>query len=134
MSTEKIKINKYYYSLKNHLKKTGYNDKFVKLLTELDKKEDDKFKLLFLISLYCTVFYHYYGKRNNQLGLDLTFSPSIKCNNFKILAYEGKYTDDLLSTLATFFNTDAILTYELATISGRILHDLHNMRFVMITD
>lgn len=131
MNPYKLKLNKYYYSLKNQLKKSGNNGKFVNLLSTLDKNENDKFKLLFLISLYCNVFYHYYGKRQNQLGLDLVFSPSVKCNNFQIMTYDDKFTDDLLSNLATFFNTDAIITPELATLSGKILYDLHHMKFVI---
>ncbi len=42
--------------------------KMFKLATEIDNKINNKFKTLFLISLFCNVFYHIYGTRKGQLG------------------------------------------------------------------
>lgn len=102
--------------------------KMYKLATEVDSKFDNKLKTLFLISLFCNVFYHIYGKRTGQLRTKLEFTPRIKCKNYTIFTYDNDKTDILLTDLTTFFNTDAD---NLLPITGLILEDLNNMRVYM---
>lgn len=102
--------------------------KMYKLASEVDLKVNDKLKTLFLISLFCNVFYHIYGKRSGQLGQILNFKQVIKCKDYTVFAYNDEKTDILLTNLSTFFNTDAS---NLIPITGLILQDLNNMRVYM---
>lgn len=99
--------------------------KMYKLATEVDNKLDNKLKTLFLISLFCNVFYHIYGSRKGQLNKKLEFTPIIRCKNYTIFTYDNDKTDILLKDLTTFFNTDAT---NLLRITGLILQDLNNMK------
>tara|TARA_E500000178_G_C16953435_1_gene722439 strand:- start:698 stop:1087 length:390 start_codon:yes stop_codon:yes gene_type:complete len=103
--------------------------KMFKLATEIDHKINNKLKTLFLISLFCNVFYHIYGTRKGQLGQKLNFNPRIKCKNYTIFTYDNDKTDILLTRLTTFFNTDAI---NLLPITSLILQDLNNMKVYML--
>jgi len=102
--------------------------KMYTLATEIDARVDNKIKVLFLISLFCNVFYHIYGKKQGQLGKQLNFKPNIRCNNFVIFTYYDSKTDVLLKNLVTFFNTDST---NLLPITGLILQDLNNMQVYM---
>jgi hypothetical protein len=99
-----------------------------KLAVEVDSKVNNKLKTLFLISLFCNVFYHIYGTKKGQLGKKLQFNPLIRCKNYTIFTYDNQKTDILLTNLATFFNTD---TTNLLPITGLILQDLNNMKVYM---
>ena len=98
--------------------------KMYKLAVIVDSSVDNKIKTLFLISLFCNVFYHVYGDKTGQLNKKLEFKPKIKCNNFTIFTYNNDKTTKLLSNLVTYFNTDA---NTLLPITGLILDDLNNM-------
>ena len=102
--------------------------KMYKLATEVDSQVDNKLKTLFLISLFCNVFYHIYGTRKGQLGKKLNFTPIIRCKNYTIFTYDNDKTNALLKNLTTFFNTDAT---NLLPITGLILQDLNNMKVYM---
>ena len=102
--------------------------KMLKLVHNIDININNKIKTLFLISLFCNVFYHIYGKNRGQLKKKLNFSPKIRCNNYNIFAYDNNKTDKLLKDLVTFFNTDA---NNLLPITGLILQDLNNMKVYM---
>lgn len=104
------------------------NYKMFKLATEIDSKIDNKIKTLFLLSLFCNVFHHIYGKKSGQLGKPLNFKPKIRCNNYTIFTYNNDKTDKLLQHLVTFFNTDAT---NLLPITGLILQDLNEMNIYM---
>lgn len=101
------------------------NYKMYKLANEIDHKVDNKIKTLFLISLFCNVFHHIYGKKSGQLRKSLNFTPKIRCNNYTIFTYNNDKTDNLLQDLVTFFNTDAD---NLLPITGLILQDLNEMK------
>lgn len=102
--------------------------KFDKLASEVDSRIDNKLKTLFLISLYCNVFYHIYGNRKKQLKKQLTWKPKIRCNKFTIFTYDSKKTDILLRHLVSYFNTDAI---NILPITSLIVDDLNNMSVYM---
>ena len=104
------------------------NYKMFKLATEIDSKIDNKIKTLFLLSLFCNVFHHIYGKKSGQLDRPLNFKPKIRCNNYTIFTYNNDKTDKLLQDLVTFFNTDAT---NLLPITGLILQDLNEMNIYM---
>lgn len=103
--------------------------KMYQLATVVDKKFDSKLKVLFLISLYCNVFYKIYGTKTGQLGENLNYSPNISCKNFRVFTYKDPHTVRLLQNLVTYFNTDA--NY-LIPITGLILQDLNNMRIELL--
>lgn len=105
-----------------------YHYKMYKLTTEIDSKINNKIKTLFLISLFCNVFYHIYGKRTGQLSKPLNFKPNIRCKDYTIFVYDNEKTDILLKHLVTFFNTDAS---NILPITGLILTDLNNMKVYM---
>ena len=105
-----------------------YSRKMYKLAVEVDSRVNDKIKTLFLISLYCNVFHHYYGDRKGQWGKKLEWKPTIRCHKYTIFTYKSKKTDALLKHLVTFFNTDA--TY-LLPITGLIIKDLNNLEVYM---
>lgn len=127
--SEKKQLIKLYYNFINSLDLTDPTEyKMYKLATEVDIHVDNKLKTLFLISLFCNVFYHIYGTRKGQLGKPLTFTPTIRCNTYTIFTYDNNKTDILLKNLITFFNTDAI---NILPITGLILKDLNNMKVYM---
>ena len=123
--SEKKKLIKLYDDFIRSLDLTDpTHHKMYKLATEVDSNIDNKLKTLFLISLFCNVFYHIYGTRTGQLGTKLKFNPMIKCKKYTIFTYDNDKTDILLKDLTTFFNTDAT---NLLPITGLILQDLNNM-------
>lgn len=123
--SEKRKLIKLYDDFISSLDLTDISQyKLYKLATEVDNKIDNKLKTLFLISLFCNVFYHIYGTRKGQLKKKLDFTPVIRCKNYTIFTYDNDKTDILLKDLTTFFNTDAT---NLLPITGLILQDLNNM-------
>ena len=93
-------------------------NKMYKLATEVDNKINNKLKTLFLIALFCNVFYHIYGSRKGQLRKQLNFTQVIRCNQYTIFSYDNDKTDILLKDLVTFFNTDSV---NILPISGLIL-------------
>lgn len=129
LMSEKKKLIKLYEDFIRSLDLIDLNHyKMYKLATEVDSKIDNKLKTLFLISLFCNVFYHIYGDRKGQLGKKLEFTPSIRCKHYTIFTYDNDKTDILLKDLVTFFNTDAT---NLLPITGLILQDLNNMEVYM---
>lgn len=100
-------------------------NKFYKLVVDVDTNIDNKSKTLFLISLFCNVYYHFYGNRANQLNKKKNFKPKIRCDNFVIFTYDEEKTMLLLDKLVHYFNTDAC---NLLPITGLILDDLNNMK------
>ena len=127
--SKKIKLRKLYNNFTRSLDLTDPSQyKMYKLAIEVDSKFDNKLKTLFLISLFCNVFYHIYGTRPGQLGKKLEFNPKIKCQNYTVFTYNNDKTDALLKDLTTFFNTDAT---NLLPITGLILQDLNNMKVYM---
>lgn len=127
--SEKRELIKLYSDFISSLDITDHTQyKMYKLATEVDSKLDNKLKTLFLISLFCNVFYHIYGTRTGQLGKKLEFNPVIKCKNYTIFTYYNDKTDILLENLAVFFNTDAT---NLLQITGLIIQDLNNMKVYM---
>lgn len=126
---EKRKLIKLYDNFIRSLDLTDLsNYKMYKLATEVDSKIDNILKTLFLISLFCNVFYHIYGTRKGQLRKKLEFTPIIRCRSYTIFTYDNDKTDILLKDLTTFFNTDAT---NLLPITGLILEDLNNMEVYM---
>lgn len=99
--------------------------KFYDLVMTVDRSINNKNNVLFLISLFCNVYYHIYGNRNNQLNRTINFKPKIRCDNFVIFTYDKKKTMLLLDKLVHYFNTDAT---NLLPITGLILDDLNNMK------
>lgn len=127
--SEKIKLIKLYNDFIRSLDLTDDSHyKMYKLATEVDSKIDNKLKTLFLISLFCNVFYHIYGTRKGQLRKKLEFKPIIRCKQYTIFTYDNDKTDILLKNLVTFFNTDAT---NLLPITGLILQDLNNIEVYM---
>lgn len=126
---EKQELMKLYNNFIRSLDLTDPTEyKMYKLATEVDSQVDNKLKTLFLISLFCNVFYHIYGTRKGQLGKKLNFTPIIRCKNYTIFTYDNDKTNALLKNLTTFFNTDAT---NLLPITGLILQDLNNMKVYM---
>lgn len=127
--SEKRKLIKLYNDFIRSLDLTDPTQyRMYNLATEVDSKIDNKLKTLFLISLFCNVFYHIYGTRKGQLGKKLEFTPVIRCKEYTIFTYDNDKTDILLKNLATFFNTDAT---NILPITGLILQDLNNMEVYM---
>lgn len=127
--SEKKKLIKLYDDFIRSLDLTDPTDyKMYKLATEVDSNLNSKLKTLFLISLFCNVFYHIYGKRKGQLGKKLNFIPKIHCTNYTIFTYDSDKINILLKNLTTFFNTDAT---NILPITGLILQDLNNMEVYM---
>lgn len=127
--SEKTKLKKMYNDFIRSMDLTDINRyKMYKLAIEIDHKVDNKLKSLFLISLFCNVFYYIYGTRSGQLGKKLEFTPKIKCQNYTVFTYNNDKTDALLKDLTIFFNTDAT---NLLPITSLILQDLNNMEVYM---
>lgn len=126
---DKLKLRKLYNEFLDSIDLEDPTEhKFYKLVQHVDINIDNKFKVLFLISLFCNVFYHIYGDRKDQLGKTLDFEPKIRCKNFTIFTYNNDKTDQLLKNLVTFFNTDAT---NILPITGLILQDLNIMNVYM---
>lgn len=126
---DKLKLKKLYNEFLNSIDLEDPTEhKFYKLVQYVDINLDNKFKVLFLISLFCNVFYHIYGDRKDQLGKPLDFEPKIRCKKFTIFTYDNDKTDQLLKNLITFFNTDAT---NILPITGLILQDLNLMDIYM---
>lgn len=122
----KYKLTKMYKSLLDSLDlKDKLNLKFYKLVSDVDARVNNKIKTLFLISLYCNVFYHVYGKNKSQLSKPLSFKPTIRCSDFKVFTFDKQKTIILLKLLITYFNTDAI---NILPITGKIIEDLNSMK------
>lgn len=98
--------------------------KFYDLVVKVDRSINNQNKTLFLISLFCNVYYYLYGNRKNQLKRRINFKPKIRCGNFVIFTYDKNKTMLLLEKLVHYFNTDAS---NLLPITGSILDDLNNM-------
>ena len=117
------------HNYKKLLKHFPSNDdlsiKFTVLLNNLDLKLKNPLKIYFLISLYCNVFYHYFGNRKGQLNYKLNFNPLIKCNKFKVFTYDEDKTEKLLERIVTYFNTDS---QTILPITNLILQDLNNIK------
>ena len=130
----KQEIKKIYEELKESYFTKNENDEMLKIFIELDKK-DSYFRLLFLLSMYCTYFHKIKHKINvkklNSLNnlTDLN-QECFKKHNFVILDINDSHKI-LLQDLATFFNTDAT---NLEPITGKILYDLNQIDVQLIRD
>lgn len=125
----KEKLTKIYNELIEALKSN--EDKFSQLMLNLDLTsgkfchDNDKTIHLFLLSLYCNVFWHYYGDKEGQKGEKLKFIPFNLCRNYIVFTYDEKHTLKLLEKLIYFFNTDAC---NIQPITNSIMNDLQQMK------
>lgn len=109
----------------NSLKENYYDyQKILNITLNLDLKKNNEFRILFLLSLYCS-YIHYAKKKHN---INLTKLSKIKnyCfkkYNFYIVDIDDSYVN-ILKNLSVYFNTDA---NNLEPITGKILADLNNI-------
>lgn len=122
--TKKKELIQIYKDLIKELKTKDNNDKFIRLILNLDLNNNDKTIELFLISLYCNVFYHYYGQKKGQLGEKIEFTPFNNCKKYVVFTFYNKYTEKLLEKLVYYFNTDA---NNIQSVTGKIMQDLRKM-------
>ena len=102
-------------------------DKLLNILLKLDNGKDKYFRILFLLSLYCTYFHQLKHKINiKKLNLELV-SECYKKHNFVILDTSGIHKK-IIEDISTYFNTDAT---NLEPITGKILYDLYKINFVL---
>ena len=125
----KKEIKKIYEELKECNFNKNENDKMLKIFIELDKK-DHYFRLLFLLSMYCTYFHKIKDKVDIKRLKNLTNlnQECFKKHNFVILDINDSHKI-LLQDIATFFNTDAT---NLEPITGKILYDLNQIDVQLI--
>jgi hypothetical protein len=123
---DKLKVQQLYNQFILSMDPNDPTDKkMFDLMVIVDVTVQDNVKSLLLVSLMCNVYYQIYGNKQGQWNKPLTFTPRIKCNDFKILT--GNFNDKikLLEALTIFFNTDAT---NILPITGKILHDLEHMK------
>lgn len=125
----KQEIKKIYEELKESY--FTKNDEMLKIFIKLDKK-DHYFRLLFLLSMYCTYFHKIKHKVDIKKlnGLTDLNEECFKKHNFVILDINDSHKI-LLQDLATFFNTDAT---NLEPITGKILYDLNQIDIQLIKE
>ena len=116
----KLKSNK---SKSNKSKNNNINELLDELL-KLDNEKDDYFRMLFILSLYCSYFHKNKLLKNNKSDLSFPIDECYKKHNFVILDIDYNH-HEILNDLAIYFNTDAT---NLNPITGKILHDLHNLK------
>lgn len=122
----KQEIKKIYEELKQFDFTKNENDEILKIFIELDKK-DSYFRLLFLLSVYCT----YFHKIKHKIDIKKLSNLNEECfkkHNFVILDINDSHKI-LLENLAIFFNTDAT---NLEPITGKILYDLNQIDVQLI--
>lgn len=93
-------------------------------LLKLDNEKDNYFRMLFILSLYCSYFHKNKLLKNNKSDLSFPIDECYKKHNFVILDIDDNH-HEILNDLAIYFNTDAT---NLEPITGKILHDLHNLK------
>ena len=123
-SQAKEEIKEIYNKLKSET--SINNEKLLKIFIELDKK-DSYFRVLFLLSLYCT----YFHKIKNKIDIKQLSNLNQECfkkHNFVILDINDSHKI-IIEDLATFFNTDAT---NLEPITGKILYDLNKIDIQLI--
>lgn len=110
----------------NSLSNAHLNDKEQEILNiklNLDNK-DNYFRLLFLLSVYCSYFHKIKNKIDiKNINLTDLNKECFKKHNFVILDISNIHYE-LLQDISIYFNTDA---NNLEPITGKILHDLHNI-------
>lgn len=121
---KKKELIQIYTELIEELKRNDNNDKFIQLIVNLDRFNNNKTIELFLISLYCNVFYHYYGRKKGQLREKIKFTPFNNCKKYVVFTFYNKYTEKLLEKLVYYFNTDAT---NIQSVTGEIMQDLRKM-------
>lgn len=120
-SMAKNQILEIYNSLKkNYL--DNKDEKILNIFLNLDLKKDNYFRILFLISLYCSYF-HKIKKNIDIKTLSDLQNECYKKYNFYIVDIDNSYID-ILKNLSIYFNTDA---NNLEPITGKILADLNNI-------
>ena len=122
----KQEIKKIYEELKESYFTKNEDEKMLKIFIELDKK-DHYFRLLFLLSMYCTYFHKIKHKVNIKKFSDLN-QECFKKHNFVILDINDSHKI-IMENLATFFNTDAI---NLEPITDKILYDLNQINVQLV--
>lgn len=110
--------------------KENYDDdniyKINYILTNIDTNHNYYFKVLFLLSLYCS----YFHKIKNNLNIQTINSLHLKdeCykkNNFVILDLDQNHVN-ILKTLTMFLNTDAVKLEK--KYSGKLLDDINKIQ------
>jgi len=102
-------------------------DKLLNILLKLDNGKDKYFRILFLLSLYCTYFHQIKHKIDiKKLNSEL-ISECYKKYNFVILDMSGSHKK-IIEDISIYFNTDAT---NLEPITGKILYDLYKINFVL---
>jgi hypothetical protein len=92
------------------------------LKLKLDNNKDSYFRILFLLSLYCTYF-HKIKHKINVKNLTNLQHECFKKHNFVILDQDDS-NKIILQDLSVYFNTDA---NNIEPITGKILYDLNNI-------
>ncbi len=97
----------------------------------LDTKKNKYFRILLLLSLYCT-YYHDIKNKINIKKLPKTLIPNLinecyKKNNFVILKLSKSHVK-IMEDLAIYFNTDA---NNIEPLSGIILNDLNKINIIL---
>ena len=116
----KLKSNK----SKSNKSKSDKNEQLLNELLKLDNEKDNYFRMLFILSLYCSYFHKNKLLKNNKNDLSFPIDECYKKHNFVILDIDDNH-HEILNDLAIYFNTDAT---NLEPITGKILYDLHNLK------
>lgn len=119
-------IEEIYKSLKkSHLDEK--QEEILNIYSKLDNNKDNYFRLLFFLSIYCTYFHKIKHKIDVKKLSDLQHE-CYKKHNFFILNIDDTHKK-ILEEIITYFNTDAI---NLNPITGKILHDLYNIKVELL--
>ena len=110
--------------------KENYDDdnihKINYILTNIDTNHNYYFKVLFLLSLYCSYFHEIKNNLNIQIINSLNLKDECyKKNNFVILDLDQNHVN-ILKTLTMFLNTDAVKLER--KYSGKLLEDLNKIQ------
>ena len=120
----KEEIIEIFNKLKSNKSKSDKNEQLLNELLKLDNEKDNYFRMLFILSLYCSYFHKNKLLKNNKSDLSFPIDECYKKHNFVILDIDDNH-HEILNDLAIYFNTDAT---NLEPITGKILYDLHNLK------
>lgn len=131
----KEEIKKIYNELKKHdfpkdYYKSNIDDKNSRSILNINMKIDNKdsyFRVLFLLSLYCTYF-HKIKHKIDITKLTNLQNECFKKHNFVILDTNDSHKL-ILRDISIYFNTDAS---NLEEITGKILHDLNQIDIKLV--
>lgn len=123
-------LNLYKQLLENYDSSNLYKINYI--LTNIDTNHNYYFKVLFLLSLYCSYFHKIKNKLNIQTINSLHLKDECyKKHNFVILDLNQNHVN-ILKTLAMFLNTDAEKLER--KYSGKLLEDLDKIQINLIQD